>query len=75
MNKEVQEFLKDLLDDLKNEVKDMRSQMETEHKKLWEEVIILKQEAKVTRWIFGGTGTLLGAIVTLVAREIIVKYL
>ena len=59
------------LAEVRADIKEMRAQMEKEHRELRDRVLNLEHSEKVTRWLFcvgGGT-------VALVARELIPRIL
>lgn len=78
MAKDAMDFLTETLDEVKTELRNLRSTMQAEHKALSEKVVQLSErvlqlehEEKVTRWFFAGGG----AVIAIVVRELIPKLL
>ena len=67
--KEVSDLIYDSIGELKQDIKNLHTQMHKEHAELGERVTTLEYQAKITKWFFGAGGALL----TLVVREIIPK--
>lgn len=77
MSTEVVDLLQKSVDDLKVEMQRMHSQLREDHievnrklTSLSERVQSLEYSERLTRWIFGGGG----AVLALVIRELLVKY-
>ena len=71
MPKEAIDFLEEACNELKSDISKIRSQMEKEHQKLNLRVALLEREMRIGKWVAGGFGAGIGAVVAIVARECI----